>query len=469
MKKQTSLLAVFFLITTFLVAQSSNPNPLKDRFNHFQNLDIENFEQSTQDKGVDFIQNLLSDPFEINDIVWVIDSSYTNFWNVELSDWSLYSKAINSYNSLGSRLETIIFLWDSEINDWILNQRYFLVYNSSGALIENTYFFWDSEINDWVETSKYTYFYDDNGNQTEYFRYEWDLGLNDWAPLWKSASTYDSADNRIELIGYQWDINLNSWKEHYRLEESYDVNGYLTEDIVSYNYSGETNDWTLIRKSVHFYNEVGNLTEGLGYDWDSFLNDWVMSSKSEFNYSANGELLLSAFSYYWDLDLTEWINSTKAEGFYDGDGNLIESYYYLWDIDLNDWVENYKNEAAYDSNGNEILLVDYFWNIELNEWIGIVRGDFFWSSMIVGIEEFALSGFKIYPNPTSNNLNLVFEDASSDFTVELYNINGQKFYNQQFEASTTFYTIDLPEIPKGMYLVKVRGEDFVKTEKLIVR
>jgi hypothetical protein len=64
---------------------------------------------------------------------------------------------------------------------------------------------------------------------------------------------------------------------------------------------------------------------------------------------------------------------------------------------------------------------------------------------------------------------LVFEEATGDFTLELYNVNGQKLYSQQFETSTTFHTINLPKIPDGMYFVKIQGDGFVKAERLVVR
>jgi hypothetical protein len=107
--------------------------------------------------------------------------------------------------------------------------------------------------------------------------------------------------------------------------------------------------------------------------------------------------------------------------------------------------------------------------LELNNWRGLFKDNYFWSSVTVGIDELSVSAFKLYPNPTAGNFNLVFEEATGEFIVELFNVNGQKLYSKQFKASTTFHTINLPEIPDGIYFVKIQGEGFVKTEKLIVK
>ena len=52
--------------------------------------------------------------------------------------------------------------------------------------------------------------------------------------------------------------------------------------------------------------------------------------------------------------------------------------------------------------------------------------------------------------------------------LELLNLNGQVIYSQHFNSSNTDYNVDLPDISKGIYILKIQGNNFVKTEKLVV-
>jgi hypothetical protein len=119
---------------------------------------------------------------------------------------------------------------------------------------------------------------------------------------------------------------------------------------------------------------------------------------------------------------------------------------------------------------NNLGTIFYTWDFNTNDWLENDKSENFWSSMIVGINESPNAvSFSIYPNPSSGKVNLITENINSTFTVELLGVNGQLFYSQQLEASNNYYTIDLPEVSKGIYLLKVQGKDFVKTEKLMIK
>ena len=113
---------------------------------------------------------------------------------------------------------------------------------------------------------------------------------------------------------------------------------------------------------------------------------------------------------------------------------------------------------------------EYEWNSELNEWLRAWKNVHYWSSF-VGIDNISESEtFNVFPNPSSGNIYLYGEKIfNKDFKLELVNINGQIIYSKYFNSINHNYNIDLPDISKGMYILKIQGNDFVRTEKIIVK
>ncbi len=76
----------------------------------------------------------------------------------------------------------------------------------------------------------------------------------------------------------------------------------------------------------------------------------------------------------------------------------------------------------------------------------------------------------IYPNPTSNILNVEFDYLNNNhFSLNIYNIHSQSVYTKTFESNNT--QIDLTHIPKGLYILKIYDEfgKVVDIRKIIKR
>jgi hypothetical protein len=96
------------------------------------------------------------------------------------------------------------------------------------------------------------------------------------------------------------------------------------------------------------------------------------------------------------------------------------------------------------------------------------------ASPIISIQNKANSHVTIAPNPIENGLfNLqIYTEVSSEYSIELYNLQGQKLQNWKFlaEKGSNYLDCQLDNIPKGCYFLKtsgVYGENQVK--KLIVK
>jgi len=77
---------------------------------------------------------------------------------------------------------------------------------------------------------------------------------------------------------------------------------------------------------------------------------------------------------------------------------------------------------------------------------------------------------KLYPNPTSGNLNIEFNtsDKNSNKYVEVFDILGNELMNFMI-SGTNYYTIDMSKFTSGFYFLKVRIRDQIIIKKIIRR
>ena len=77
--------------------------------------------------------------------------------------------------------------------------------------------------------------------------------------------------------------------------------------------------------------------------------------------------------------------------------------------------------------------------------------------------------FSVYPNPFNENLTLkIVSPSKSDYTIEVYNTIGQKlWYNNLVVDGQQEVTLPANSWTTGTYQVVLKGQDFVKTVKVV--
>lgn len=84
------------------------------------------------------------------------------------------------------------------------------------------------------------------------------------------------------------------------------------------------------------------------------------------------------------------------------------------------------------------------------------------STSTTGIKETDNDIFKIYPNPTTNNLTINLKNAQEKYSVEIINTLGSRVKTQEIATTTN---INVDDIPDGIYFVKLindRGKAFIQ-------
>ena len=84
--------------------------------------------------------------------------------------------------------------------------------------------------------------------------------------------------------------------------------------------------------------------------------------------------------------------------------------------------------------------------------------------MGVGIDNALADQVRIYPNPTNDILTIVTGNIGQH-SIKITSLNGQLIFSGEMEGS--FHQIDLSSFQIGLYFVRVKSRDYVRTEKII--
>ncbi len=74
-------------------------------------------------------------------------------------------------------------------------------------------------------------------------------------------------------------------------------------------------------------------------------------------------------------------------------------------------------------------------------------------------------GINIFPNPTSDRLNISTTVAISDLMVQIFDVNGRRLYEQKIRTSETY--IDVSDFASGVYVMKFVGDKVLAEARFV--
>ena len=488
MKALTILLAIIITATTFgqsNLPQKQLPNQLQK---HLQKNKLDVQTKTQRNHQYPRQQTLKTR----NETKQSLDSIV--FENYNSSTMEKTNKYEYSYDASGNNTLEAYYNWNSNTNQWIGNSKYEYSYDASGNNTLMIYYSWDTNTNQWIGNYKEEYSYDNNSNNTLEVHYSWDINTNQWIGNSKYEYSYDNNSNNTLKAYYSWDINTNQWVGNYKEEYSYDANDNITL-MLYYNWDTNTNQWIVNYKEEYSYDNNSNNTLKAYYNWDSNTNQWLGSSKYEYSYDANDNITLS-ISYNWDSNTNQWLVNSKDEYSYDASGNNTLMIYYSWDSNTNQWIGEEKYELMYNNlyAFNDLLLPNdfnnddnlfkhmfvkyyaYYWNENTTTWDFTDNAILYYSEASIGITELNQVNFNLYPNPATHNVQLTMNNEQLGSTIEIVTITGKTIYTSSLRGTACPESIsgkqsinlDLSQQAKGIYIVKLIGEGFVSTQKLVL-
>ncbi len=442
-----------------------------------------------------------------------------DIWDTITDSWIKSEKIEYDYN-----LEDIVtlqvgFKWDGNLAQWINNYKYVYDYNASGDQTYYAYFKWDTNLNDWVGNFKYEYEYDVSGNRTCYARFSWNFNLNNWEGVSKYESVYDIFGNNTSNISYKWSSESNNWIGNYKLETVYNDTGI--EITTRYNWNADSIDWEPISRNYAYYSD-NSPDSIIYYQWDINLNNWTLYIKYEWFYNIDENGSYYYLYSYWDKYSIKWIQGNKYLFKYNQDSTFQSEISYSWMSDEGGmWAPSHIEESLYNEDGQcimdtrsswdgvsytfstlipgqrleyeydktiskkDLILPQWFlyedteagcillqekkyvWDPDNELWEQNNLSTYYYSDIDINsnIEEKESLAFSIYPNPTSDYVNVRISSILPPITFELFNINGQKVISKVIFSDSS---ISLNNLCSGFYFYRISSSEINQSGKLII-
>jgi photosystem II stability/assembly factor-like uncharacterized protein len=108
-----------------------------------------------------------------------------------------------------------------------------------------------------------------------------------------------------------------------------------------------------------------------------------------------------------------------------------------------------------------------FWSDDLKNQLGVIIDDFAINGVTLSKKDFELYQIGLYPNPTNGVFNIEM-DKTEPKTIEIYDLNGKRvFLKNNFINSGRKTTIDLSNVPSGIYFIKIETEGNTIIKRII--
>ncbi len=80
-----------------------------------------------------------------------------------------------------------------------------------------------------------------------------------------------------------------------------------------------------------------------------------------------------------------------------------------------------------------------------------------------------INGVNVFPNPSQGAVKINFQKVFFNTKLEIIDLSGNKLYDEKFQQITPgIKTLDLKDIPSGLYLLVITSEDSYFTYKILV-
>ena len=425
-------------------------------------------------------------------------------WNTDSQSFIPYRKYEYSYDENGYRTIYISYNWSSDSQSFIPNLKDEYTYDDNGNETLYINYDWDIESQSFVPISKNEKSFDNLNRQIIHISYSIDSNSESFIPNSKNEFTYDDSGNKISST-FIWNSVLGIFIPTNKESLEYDE-----QDRISF------------RKNYHhdICNEVKTQTTKYQYIYDdelvgSTVRTFTRDSNGDFIYQfdlgqfydENG-LLVSEFQNV-NLDLIPYSEyNWSREYSYDTEGNNIEEVLYKWDTQTESLVPSEKEIRVYDydfhptrnliqfriekyfpglgfkpsfekdfsihsETDTELVIVGIIkqYDTNFNTWNELEGEEFrsYWyytKTPSLSTNSVESNSFSIYPNPTSNTLQINSSENLKTPIFELYDVKGSKILSSPFKLTEP---IDVSDLQPSMYIYNVKdGSEVKQSGKVLI-
>ena len=341
------------------------------------------------------------------------------------------------------------YIWADTI--WDFNNYKVFEYNDNDLLIlSNSYILTSSGL---FNNSKNVYeYYEDNNSLKYHYYYESLMGIG-FDSYGLDKFYYDDSLRLIEQVN---SYNLDGFQTVYsRLTYEYEDYLFTRKNL----FTGTPDNWELSKSFIYYYDNQGKVS---GYYSISNENGaWVKSDSAYYNYDNYGYILKKEF-FIWNNEY--WERYNQYIYIYSEDYSELEEIFQQWQDSL--WINISNTTSWLDEDGFVTEKIYQEWEDSI--WVNKERWLYYYGVLGQDEETVDSQNIIIFPNPNSGKFYIRFTDNSEEYSISVFNSNGQQIFSIECNNSKKV-PIDISGRPDGLYFVKVTAGSKTFTEKVIVQ
>ncbi len=206
--------------------------------------------------------------------------------------------------------------------------------------------------------------------------------------------------------------------------------------------------------------------EPLSVDWDVTFTKYITSVQG-MPYSVTG--VLSNIN----VKVAEANNVTPAT-YYNFNNHIFQN-------EINtigyDWKTFDMSSFSYILNPNVCFFIkdqeENIWRLYFNSFEGSSTGNVSFNTELIStaaVEEGNQNNnITIYPNPASDYVNLICESSKKDNIIYISDLNGKIVLKEKTTNCFSAINVNVSNFKKGIYIVSLVSDNFIKKEKLIIK
>lgn len=388
-------------------------------------------------------------------------------WNKTTAAWQPYRKSEITYSStptISRIVNSITTVVDNASGEWKYSHRNTQNYDANGNMTLYNSSFYDTVSATWIFTNRsfqYENTYNESGKQTLSGYYVWDESVNKWKGQGDLVETvYDGVGNTTRVVGKEWDNTAHQWINSTKTEFLYANDNQLLQEI-DFQWEASAEAWINKHKTENTYNEKNLLVAVIVSDWDILSSSWKMNSQQEVSYDVNDKETLKEFYEPDDTETLALVKKITTD--YDTYGNITLASTYEPEAGSSNFIKTFEVQYTFDSEGEKLIeeaMSMFFDGIPY-----IQKTNFYYSTPSTSTSlEGVTDNQLIYPNPFNNRLMVGRKDNLAPLTVELVNVQGKMMLSTGLLHSTT---IDVEHLPDGVYFYRIITGNHVRKGSLL--
>ena len=379
-------------------------------------VDIVKTESYNDDHITDVITNIHQLSYTADKKVKLIETTLSS----KAYGYSEYSRLIFDYNAGGKISQSTSYNYHDE---WIPSMLTLFTYDSADiSFVYNTFWYYEEQ---WARVEHKEFKLEDPDNlSSEYWH--WYTLSNEAYYYYKDSYATDVLSDTSFAVTYS---SINEDDNLYQLKNEYVFAGNNMETKIYRKYYNDTALSYFSNQEILF-DELGRLLKERTFEYEYYPCDIEITS--QYTAYTRNEIDPDTIIIYTDTVITEYI--------YENNKITIKNST-QWGADCPN-CDSKKITTYYLSDDNTSPV-----DVEKNE-----MND--------------TKGFEIYPNPATSHLNLIVNNMENE-NAGIFDLSGKNLCNIAVDRGNN--VIELPDLPKGIYVVKLFSKNQpALTAKLVI-